>query len=68
MAFDLANFFDLTNVSVQVILLPLNLVLRASLTFFVMESKRSASMILILLILTLHGTFDILMDFLAIFH
>ena len=32
--FHLVSFFDLTNVSVQVILFPLNLVLMASLTFF----------------------------------
>ena len=32
--FHLANLFDLTNVSVQVILFPLNFVLRASLTIF----------------------------------
>ena len=56
--FHLANSFDLTNISVQAILFPLNLVLRASLTFFGMESKRSTLM-LILLILTLYGTFDI---------
>ena len=59
MAFHLANFFDLANVSVQVILFPLNLVLRASLTFFGMKSKRSARTMFILLILTLYGTFDI---------
>ena len=61
MDFHLANFFDLTNVSVQVILFPLNLVLRASLIFFGMESKKSDEneTKMILSILTLHGTFDI---------
>ena len=38
---------------------PFNLVFRASLTFFGMENKRSALTIMILLILTLYGTFDI---------
>ena len=57
--FHLAIFFDQTNVSVQVILFPLNIVLRASLTFFDMESKRSAQTMLILLIFTSQGTFDI---------
>ena len=47
------NFIDLINVSVQVILFPLNLVLRASLTNFGMESKKSSRMMFILLILTL---------------
>ena len=37
--FHLANFSDLTNVSVQVILFPLNLVLRASLTFLAWKVK-----------------------------
>ena len=60
MVFHLANSFDLTNVSVQVILFPLNLVLRASLTFFGMANKRSVRTMLILLILTLYGTYDIL--------
>ena len=40
---------------------PLNLVLRASLTFYGMESKRSVRIMLILLILTLYGTYDILL-------
>ena len=44
----MANFFDLTNVSVQVILFPLNDVLRTSLTFFGMESKKSTRTMLIL--------------------
>ena len=37
----MANFFDLTNVSVQVILFPLNLVLRASLTFLAWKVKEA---------------------------
>ena len=57
-AFDLANFFHLTNVSVQVILFPIN-VLRISLTFFDMESKKSTWTMLILLFLTFYGIFDI---------
>ena len=57
--FHLSNFFDLTNVSVQVILFPLNLVLRGSLTFFGMESKRRARTMLILLIFALCVTIDI---------
>ena len=57
--FHLANSFDLTNVSVQVILFPLNLVLRASQTFFGMENKRNVRTMLILLIFTLYGTYDI---------
>ena len=52
-------FFDLINGSIQLILFPLNLVLRASLTFFGMESKRRARMMFILLILTTCDTFDI---------
>ena len=59
MVFHLANFIDLTNVSVQLILFPLNLVLRASLPFSGTESIRSTRTMLILLILTLYGTFDI---------
>ena len=59
MVFHLANSFDLTNVSVQVILFPLSLVLRASVTFFGMANKRSVRTMLILLILTLYGTYDI---------
>ena len=59
MVFHLPNSFDLTNVSVQVILFPLNLVLRASLTFFGMENKRSAGTMSILLILSLYGTYVI---------
>ena len=55
----MANFFDLINGSVQLILFPLNLVLRASLTFFGMESKRRARMMLILLIRFLCDAFDI---------
>ena len=57
--FHLSNFFDLTNVSVQVILFPLNLVLRGSLTFFGKESKRRARTMLILLIFALCVTIDI---------
>ena len=56
--FHLTNFFDLANVSVQVILFPLNLILRASFNFFDKENKRSTRTMLILLILTLYGTFD----------
>ena len=41
MAFHLANSFDLTNVSVQVILFPLNLFLTASLTFFAWKVKEA---------------------------
>ena len=59
MVFHLATFFNLTNVSVQVILFPFSLVLRASSTFFGIESKRSARTMFILLILTLYGTLDI---------
>ena len=53
--FRLANFL-LSNkcVSIQVILFSLNHVLRASLTFFGMESKISTQTLLILLILTLY--------------
>ena len=40
-AFYLAIFFYLTNVSVQVILFPLNLVLRASLTFLTWNVKEA---------------------------
>ena len=40
-AFYLAIFFYLTNVSVQVILFPLNLVLRASLTFLTWKVKEA---------------------------
>ena len=57
--FHLANFFDLTNASVQAILFPLTLVLRASLTFFDMESERRACTMLIMLLLNLQGTFGI---------
>ena len=59
MVFHLANSSDLTNVSVQVILFPVNLVLKASLIFFSMENKRSFRTTSILLILTLYGTYDI---------
>ena len=47
------------DVSVQVILFPPNDVLRISLTFFGIESKKSTWTMLILSILTFHGTFDI---------
>ena len=62
--FSFGKFFYLTNVSVQVILFPLNLVLRASLIFFGMESKKSDKneTKMILLILTLYDTFDILLQ------
>ena len=60
--FSLANFFDPTNVSVQVILFLLNLVLKVSLTFFGMESKRCTPAMLILLIFTFYNTFDILLQ------
>ena len=52
-------FLDLTNVSVHVILFPLNLVLGASLSFFTMERKTITQTMLILLILFLYGTLDI---------
>ena len=39
--FHLTNFFDLANVSVQVILFPLNLILRASLTFLTRKIKEA---------------------------
>ena len=55
----MANSFDLTNDSVQVILFLLNLILRTSLTFFGMENKRSVWTMLILLILTLYRTHDL---------
>ena len=42
MVFHLAIFFDLTNVFVQLILFPLNLVLRASLTFFLAWKVKEA--------------------------
>ena len=61
MVFHLANSFDLTNVSVQVILFLVNLALRTSLTFFGMEDKRSVLLMLILLILTLYGKYNILL-------
>ena len=61
MVFHLANSFDLTNVSVQVILFLVNLALRTSLTFFGMEDKRSVWLMLILLILTLYGKYNILL-------
>ena len=40
--FSFGKFFDLTNVSVQVILFPLNLVLRASLTFLTWKVKEAS--------------------------
>ena len=66
--FHLANFFDLTNVSVQAILFPLTLVLRASLIFFDMESKRRACTMLILLLLNLQGTFGISLQWWLLIH
>ena len=39
--FHLTNFFDLANVSVQVILFPLNVILRASLTFLTRKIKEA---------------------------
>ena len=60
--FILANSFNLTNVSVQVILFPLNLVLSVCLTFFSMESKRSVRTAFILLNLTLYDTYDMLLQ------
>ena len=56
--FHLANFFDVTNVSVQLILFHSTLS-SGLLFFFGMDKRRSTRSMLILFILTLYGTFDI---------